>query len=65
MLNQKLNNPDAMVLQAAVGSLKRIIPLEEQASLIPILEEAAGDRDPNLSGAAKHMLRELKAAGVK
>jgi len=45
--------------------LKRILPPEQQASLLPALEAGANDPDPNLSEAAKHMLREMRAAGVK
>jgi HEAT repeat protein len=65
MLWQKVKDPDAIVQQGALGSLKRILPPEQQASLLPALKASASDPDSNLSGAAKHMLREMRAAGVK
>ncbi len=65
ILWQKVKDPDAMVRQTALGSLKRILPPEQRASLLPALKANVNDPDPNLSGGARYMLRELRATGVK
>jgi HEAT repeat protein len=65
LLYQKTKDRDPMVRQSALGSLKRILPADQQANLVPLLKANLNDPDPNLRGAAKHMLRQLAAAGIK
>lgn len=56
LLRGKAGDANPMVRQSALGSLKRILPHSELKSLLPDLRASASDPDPNLSGAAKHML---------
>jgi HEAT repeat protein len=65
LLYQEANDPDSMVRQSVLGSLKRILPTEQQTNLVPFLEANLNDPDPNLRGSAKHMLRQLRDAGIK
>jgi HEAT repeat protein len=57
-------NPDPMVRQSVLMALRRILPPDEVETLVPLLIKCAADPDPNLSGAAKGLLREINPAAA-
>ena len=70
VLRQHLQDADPMARQAVLMSLRKILPPDEAETLVPALLQAMKDPEPNLSGVAQNLLREIdpqaaKKAGIK
>ena len=65
IIRQQLQDANPLNRQAALMSLRKILPPDQAKTLVPALLEAVKDPEPNLSGVAKEMLKEIDPAAAK